>query len=434
MEGRLLGAFYKGTCHSPPTAAITATVSCGDGRGKISAAPWFILCKLKRIPDQIRSFSGEAATGVKRKADTTTPTPPVVKANSKSSPSFTQKKSVKRPPVKEQILKDILPVSQQQCNAVKSTKTTQGLKYCNEILNEMLAKKHLAYAWPFYNPVDISALGLHNYYDIIKNPMDLGTIKAVFEMHFANIKSELLENRTVCYSNTENMKSFGRESSSNSSSEDNASNDSEDEHAQRIAKLQEQIQSSLQDTTSVHQVPHSCGIPPNHHQPASNHQKCDSLQSVKNTSPLQTLPPSDTSEKVLNNLTVMNQPGATDTMMVELECPLPVQKDIKIKNVDSWKNLGKPVKTSGVLKSSNELFNQFRKAAIDKEVKARTQGLIQKYLEQNTVEAKGSQENQRNLDNGLSLQSFSNKIYNRCYGEEQKKQQQPLETKDKNKD
>ena len=34
-----------------------------------------------------------------------------------------------------------------------------------------------AYAWPFYHPVDAVALGLHDYHDIIKNPMDLETIK-----------------------------------------------------------------------------------------------------------------------------------------------------------------------------------------------------------------------------------------------------------------
>lgn len=33
------------------------------------------------------------------------------------------------------------------------------------------------YAWPFYKPVDADVLGLHDYHDIIKKPMDLGTIK-----------------------------------------------------------------------------------------------------------------------------------------------------------------------------------------------------------------------------------------------------------------
>mgnify|MGYP005983758899 CR=1 FL=1 len=34
-----------------------------------------------------------------------------------------------------------------------------------------------SYAWPFYNPVDAERLGLHDYHEIIKKPMDLGTVK-----------------------------------------------------------------------------------------------------------------------------------------------------------------------------------------------------------------------------------------------------------------
>lgn len=54
---------------------------------------------------------------------------------------------------------------------------SQQLKYCNDILKEMWSKKHRAYAWPFYYPVDVKALGLHDYHDLIKYPMDLSTIK-----------------------------------------------------------------------------------------------------------------------------------------------------------------------------------------------------------------------------------------------------------------
>ena len=50
----------------------------------------------------------------------------------------------------------------------------------------MFSKKHMAYAWPFYKPVDVEALGLHDYYDIIKKPMDLSKVKVLlFVLKFA---------------------------------------------------------------------------------------------------------------------------------------------------------------------------------------------------------------------------------------------------------
>ena len=33
------------------------------------------------------------------------------------------------------------------------------MKFCNEVLRDMFHKKHQAYAWPFYKPVDAVALG-----------------------------------------------------------------------------------------------------------------------------------------------------------------------------------------------------------------------------------------------------------------------------------
>ncbi|MXQ79712.1 hypothetical protein E5288_WYG006971 [Bos mutus] len=629
----------------------------------------------------------QVTKGVKRKADTTTPTTSGVKASGESSPTLTEKKSGKMPLIKENMLKNVLPDSQQQYKVAKNAKVTEQLRHCSEILKEMLGKKHLSYAWPFYNPVDVNALGLHNYYDIVKTPMDLGTIKAkmdnqeykdayefaadvrlmfmncykynppdhevvtmarmlqdVFEMHFAKIPDEPVESMPVCYVKTDTTKTLGRESSSEASSEDNSSGDSEDERVQRLAKLQEQVitlseihlikfnfcyslpkkkkpqvftmksedednakpmnydekrqlsldinklpgdklgrvvhiiqsrepslrnsnpdeieidfetlksstlrelqkyvagclrkrslkpngkrtmksreelhsekklelekrlldvnnklnsrkrqtkpektqstkaigsgsrlksessssdssssdssdsesemfpkftgvkqndspkerlqvKSSVQDTTSgvtslVHQTACSNGTPPNHHQLVFNHQEPKHSQSVENISPLQILPLLDDSEQLLNGLTVMPQSSDNDTVMLESEYQgqVPVQKDIKIKNADSWKSLGKPVKTSGVLKSSDELFNQFRKAAIEKEVRARTQELIRKHLEQNTKEPKVFQENQR--DHCFTLESFPNKMQNKCLEEEQKEDQQSQEAQDKDK-
>lgn len=76
-----------------------------------------------------------------------------------------------KPPKKD------VPDSQQHPALDKSSKISEQLKCCSGILKEMFAKKHAAYAWPFYKPVDVEALGLHDYCDIIKHPMDMSTIK-----------------------------------------------------------------------------------------------------------------------------------------------------------------------------------------------------------------------------------------------------------------
>ncbi|XP_041861530.1 bromodomain testis-specific protein [Melanotaenia boesemani] len=59
----------------------------------------------------------------------------------------------------------------------KRVRLPEQLLYCDGILKEMLSKRHYAYAWPFYTPVDSVALGLHDYHDIIQQPMDLSTIR-----------------------------------------------------------------------------------------------------------------------------------------------------------------------------------------------------------------------------------------------------------------
>lgn len=61
--------------------------------------------------------------------------------------------------------------------AKSKEKLSDALKSCNEILKELFSKKHSGYAWPFYKPVDAALLCLHDYHDIIKKPMDLGTVK-----------------------------------------------------------------------------------------------------------------------------------------------------------------------------------------------------------------------------------------------------------------
>lgn len=76
-------------------------------------------------------------------------------------------------PPKKDLPDSILP------QAVRRSKLSPQMRYCSGVLKELLSKKHAAYAWPFYKPVDALSLGLHDYHDIIKQPMDLSTIKVL---------------------------------------------------------------------------------------------------------------------------------------------------------------------------------------------------------------------------------------------------------------
>lgn len=124
--------------------------------------------------------------GVKRKADTTTPTTSAITASrSESPPPLSDPKQAKvvarresggrpiKPPKKD------LEDGEVPQHAGKKGKLSEHLRHCESILKEMLSKKHAAYAWPFYKPVDAEALELHDYHDIIKHPMDLSTVKVL---------------------------------------------------------------------------------------------------------------------------------------------------------------------------------------------------------------------------------------------------------------
>nr|XP_019962606.1 PREDICTED: bromodomain-containing protein 4-like [Paralichthys olivaceus] len=119
----------------------------------------------------------------KRKADTTTPT-----ANdqlSESSPVSAEARPRRdsNRPLKQPKRDASQPDSQHhlvaglETGGMATPKRQEQLRSCARLVREMLSKKHAAYAWPFYKPVDVRALGLHDYHDIIKHPMDLSTIK-----------------------------------------------------------------------------------------------------------------------------------------------------------------------------------------------------------------------------------------------------------------
>ncbi|XP_078498077.1 bromodomain-containing protein 3 isoform X2 [Lissotriton helveticus] len=245
--------------------------------------------------------------GVKRKADTTTPTTSAITASRSESPTPLSepkqaKISVRREsgtrPIKPP-KKDLEEVELSPQHGGKKGKLTEHLKYCDIILKEMLSKKHAAYAWPFYKPVDAEALDLHDYHDIIKHPMDLSTVKKkmdgrdyqdaqgfaadirlmfsncykynppdhevvamarklqdVFEMKFAKMPDEPAEPPPPPPPAAPVVsKSIESSHSSGESSSDSDSSDSEEERATRLAELQEQLKAVHEQLAALSQAP-----------------------------------------------------------------------------------------------------------------------------------------------------------------------------------
>uniref|UniRef100_G1N8D0 Bromodomain testis-specific protein n=1 Tax=Meleagris gallopavo TaxID=9103 RepID=G1N8D0_MELGA len=228
--------------------------------------------------------------GVKRKADTTTPTTSVLTTSSESSATCNERKTVKTCKgenecmIPKKILKKGLPDSQQSPKVLKKIQLSKQLKYCNEILKEMFSKKHSAYAWPFLKSADVVSFSLGEKKGITKCPADLGTIKKkmdnfeyrdiqefatdvrlmfmncykhnspdhevvamakklqdVFETHFAKIPDEPATSVLLPQHTREITKAYSSDSSSDDSSEEKSSEDFEKKRTVYLAKLQEQV-------------------------------------------------------------------------------------------------------------------------------------------------------------------------------------------------
>lgn len=59
----------------------------------------------------------------------------------------------------------------------RKKKFAAELRFCNQVIKELTSKKHFAINFPFLQPVDPVALNIPNYHEIVKTPMDLGTIQ-----------------------------------------------------------------------------------------------------------------------------------------------------------------------------------------------------------------------------------------------------------------
>lgn len=73
-----------------------------------------------------------------------------------------------------------------------------AFRSCGALLAKLM--KH-TYGWVFNTPVDVKGLGLHDYYTIIRNPMDLGTVKSRLSKNWYKTPKEFAEDVRLTFNN-----------------------------------------------------------------------------------------------------------------------------------------------------------------------------------------------------------------------------------------
>lgn len=84
-------------------------------------------------------------------------------------------------------------------SADKPHRNTNQLQFLLKVVMKALWKHN--FAWPFHQPVDAVKLKLPDYHKIIKQPMDLGTIKKRLENCYYNSANECIQDFKTMFTN-----------------------------------------------------------------------------------------------------------------------------------------------------------------------------------------------------------------------------------------
>jgi len=81
----------------------------------------------------------------------------------------------------------------------KPTRHTNCLEFiANQVLKPAMKHKH---AWPFCKPVDTVKLGIEKYHNVIKKPMDLGTIDKRLKNYYYYSADECVKDFNLIFNN-----------------------------------------------------------------------------------------------------------------------------------------------------------------------------------------------------------------------------------------
>jgi hypothetical protein len=86
----------------------------------------------------------------------------------------------------------------QKIEAARAKRMADMLKQCTTLLRKLMSHKH---GWVFNDPVDAEKLGLHDYHQIIRKPMDLGTIKKKLHAKHYPSPAEFADDIRLTFSN-----------------------------------------------------------------------------------------------------------------------------------------------------------------------------------------------------------------------------------------
>lgn len=100
----------------------------------------------------------------------------------------------KRPgPPREQ-----LPVVSPRERVPDGIELAEIMKMCRQVLTKLMMHKT---SWIFKTPVDAVALGLHDYHQIVKRPMDLGTVKSNFSKNLYSFPGDFATDVRLIFEN-----------------------------------------------------------------------------------------------------------------------------------------------------------------------------------------------------------------------------------------
>jgi bromodomain-containing factor 1 len=114
----------------------------------------------------------------------------------KSSPSVSRKVS-NASEIKLEPLSPSVPSSKKSLPGTR--RLSEELKFCYTLIKEFFKKQHSDFAYPFLAPVDRKLYP--QYYEVIKNPMDMGTIKKRLEDCFYSSASQFEHDVMLVFKN-----------------------------------------------------------------------------------------------------------------------------------------------------------------------------------------------------------------------------------------